>query len=230
MIHGNALSLLNFPGDNIVDRFETFLDSIIDCIGRDGSIFIPSFTYSAANGEVFDPSVSLPRVGGFANLAFHSNRFERTVDPMFSWLVLGKAEQRLTSTTFSDAFGDNSSFAIIEQLKPKVVMLGVPLSKGFTYVHRLEEKYKVDYRFHKKFRSIVKVNGVEYEGDHTYFVRELKDEYKCDLSGIESELMEEGIITSVMLRTNVSIIDCALFEEFIRRNIRSKQNMLIRKK
>lgn len=229
MIHGDALSLLNFSGDTIVDRFETMLSLILDCIGQEGNILIPSFTYSSANNEVFDPFVSLPRVGGFANLAFRSNKFRRTLDPMFSWLVLGKAEKRLTSTTFMNAFGDNSSFALIEQLKPKVMMLGVPLSNGFTYVHRLEEKHKVNYRFHKKFPSIISVNGVKSEFDYTYFVRELKEEYKCDLSGIESELLDGGILTSIMLRTKVTIIDCTLFEDFVNRNILSRKNMLIRK-
>lgn len=229
MIHGNALSLLNFSGDNIVDRFEILINSILDCIGQEGSILIPSFTYSPAHKEVFDPLVSLPKVGGFANLAFHSNMFKRTLDPMFSWLVLGKAQQILTSTLFMNAFGENSSFAIIEQLNPKVLMLGVPLSNGFTYVHRMEEKYNVNYRFLKKFPSVISVNGVLSEFDYTYFVRELKEEYKCDLSGIENELIEEGIITSITLKSKITIIDCILFEDFIKRNIPLRQNILIRK-
>lgn len=229
MLHGDALSLLEFAGNTITERFNNCIDSIIDIIGPEGNLFIPVFTYSSGRDEIFNPEVSPSRVGGFSNLALKSGRFKRTIDPMFSWLVLGPFSQSIQTKIYNSAFGEGSFFAEIEELNLKVLLSGVPLSKGFTYIHRIEQRNKVNYRFNKYFESVVQVKDKKKRFRYEYFVRELHDDYKCNLSKISEELIEKEIVKFYNSHTDFFIIDCNIFEQYFIQNIENNPNMLISK-
>jgi aminoglycoside N3'-acetyltransferase len=96
----------------------------------------------------------------------------RTLDPVFSFVdfegVLGSEDE-----VFATAFGSGSAFERLSHLGFVSLNIGVPGLFG-TYLHCLENRHCVPYRYSKFFSGTVSENGfdprpVEYE----YYVRDL---------------------------------------------------------
>ena len=226
MVHGSATGLLAFQGKNVLEKFDNFISELLENIGPFGTILIPAFSYSAGRGEIFTLDCE-SRVGGFSRIALKSNKFIRTYDPMFSWLVLGYNSYKFENVVFTSAFGKNSSFELIESFNPLVLMFGVSISKGFTYIHRIEEKLAVSYRFHKTFICKANVSDQIQTIHYTYYVRQLEERYKCDLGSIEEEIVRLGIVKHIEKKLNIYSIDCNFFENYVAEQIINNKYILI---
>lgn len=132
-----------------------------------GALVIPSFTYSWCNSEVFDPlSSECPNMGAYAKDAWKDKRFKRNLNPNFSISVMDQTPDKfiqktlLNESTKYSCFGKGSVFDQIyklsSQIPGKIVLLGGAHNDVVfrsTFLHYVEEKKKVPYRYCKKFTN-----------------------------------------------------------------------------
>jgi len=160
-LHSGLLGLGKIDGgvDTITEVFSRILPQ--------GALVIPSFSYSWCNAEVFDPSsTECPNMGGYGKVAWKDKRFKRNSNPNFSISVMDQTpDKRVENTLLLDetkwtCFGNNSVFDKMYQLSLDmpgfIVLLGGAHSDVVfrtTFLHYVEEKIAVPYRFHKLFKN-----------------------------------------------------------------------------
>jgi len=152
-----------------------FFNLILDKIGSSGTLILPSFTYSFPKNEIFDPACTPSKMGLFSEwLRKHPDSL-RSKDPCFSVVSIGDNSKFLTSLAPENSFGVNSFFDRFYDLNGKIFNLN--FNAGSTFIHYVERKLKVPYRFDKTFKGRIRLNSqFEQEVNSTIWVRYLSDQ------------------------------------------------------
>src|SRR5215470_17644167 len=66
------------------DVCEAFFDALMARLGYEGTLCVPTFTYSFQRGEVFDPDCSVSSMGVFAEWIRKHEASTRSDDPCYS--------------------------------------------------------------------------------------------------------------------------------------------------
>ena len=141
-------SLLN-PNFKFQDYYN--LASDFESLSRKGERFLfPSYTYSTRRGQDFDAHMSVPdpQNGALSRVVFEQQRFSRTLDPDFSYLVLDEKweEQNRTESVFNKSFGRHSYHDELFRSRSGILLLGPVLTTGLTPVMHLECIHEVPWR------------------------------------------------------------------------------------
>ncbi|MBQ9590342.1 MAG: AAC(3) family N-acetyltransferase [Butyrivibrio sp.] len=136
------------------------LDSFIDCIGSEGTLLVPTFNFDFSNKGFYDYKNTKCTTGALGNIALERSDFKRTWNPMHSYAIWGKYKDELCSIQNLNSFGQDSPFAWMYKNNAIQILLGTDYQRGMTFVHYVETKEKVPYRFHKEFTgTYVKADG-----------------------------------------------------------------------
>ena len=149
-VHSNlAFFGLPDPTGNFVDKV---LNSLQSSIGKIGTLILPAFTYSLSQNLVFNPksNTGLNLMGALSQRAFELS-FPRTIDPMFSVFVTGKASETILGSKVNSSNGPGSIFHELLQSNVKVVSMN--MGAGSTLIHEMEYQLGVQYRFMKDFKG-----------------------------------------------------------------------------
>ena len=181
--------------------FNLFLDSILDVLGEEGTLLIPTFNWDFCHGVTFNYHTTKSQTGILGDKALEHPRFKRTQHALYSFAVAGKDQSMLCSLTNQSSFGADSPFAYLEKYHAKQVMMDVPENHlmGFTYVHFVEEKYwqNIPYRYLKDFRgNYIDEHLQESYRTYTMLVRDLDLDVKVELNPLAEALTREGVLTS----------------------------------
>jgi aminoglycoside 3-N-acetyltransferase len=153
---------------------EAFLEEIMSRIEPGGTLVVPTFTYSFPRGEVFDIAASRSGMGSFSEYLRRRSEALRSCDPCYSVAAVGAHAVDMTSDVSTNSFDDNSFFSRFFACGGKVLNLN--FDAGSTFIHYVERKLGVPYRFDKTFSGIVRQNGVERRASSTIWVRYLSDD------------------------------------------------------
>ena len=134
--------------------FHKLLDLLIEKIGVNGTLLLPTYNWDFCRGETFDYLNTPSKTGAISQAALSHPAFKRTKHPLYSWAVTGKDKEYLCSLNNNDSFGKDSPFNYLYERKAKNVILDVTMQNCFTYVHYVEECIGVPYRYLKKFTGI----------------------------------------------------------------------------
>ena len=140
---------------------EVFLKSIFEVIGNQGTLVVPTFTYSINSkfNKINTPSVC----GVFSNYLMSLKAGSRSADPIFSVYSIGKYSKYLTeikNISNYECFGKNSFFEKFYKLNGKIVNFNDTCAA--THIHYFEKLAGVSYRFDKKFKVKIDIKGVIY--------------------------------------------------------------------
>ncbi len=150
-----------------IDMCETFFDSIFEIIGQSGTLIVPTYTYSFAEGNVFDVEQSVSNMGLFSEwIRCHPDSI-RSVDPNYSVSVIGKHAKRLIKNIPVNSFTSDSVFGRFYKAEGKVLCLTFP---GCTFIHYVERALQVPYRFDKTFEGFILKNKVRRKARSTIYV------------------------------------------------------------
>ncbi|WP_257929572.1 aminoglycoside N3'-acetyltransferase [Campylobacter lari] len=161
-----------------------FLQTILDCffevIGKEGTLIMPTFTYSFCKNEIYDKLKSKSTVGILTEYFRTWGGVKRTNDPIFSFAIKGAKEELFLKNTAS-CFGKNCVYDILVKEDAKLILFGSKIA-GYTFSHFIEEKAKVPYRYFKNFKGkIVDENGRIYYKNIQYYVRKLDENSDLDV-------------------------------------------------
>jgi aminoglycoside 3-N-acetyltransferase len=178
-----------------IDRFITNLKQ---CLGKGGTLVIPSFNFNLQNGEHYNPSKSLPVTGALAIVALKRPEFLRTKNPMHSFLVWGEHAEALAALDNKSSFSSDSPFAFMKEHQAKMLLIDTTVSAAFTFVHHVEEMEKVHYRKYKSIGIYVDENaGSPVRKDYLLYAK--KPGWTMDLAGLETLLMEKQIARKMLI-------------------------------
>ena len=130
-----------------------FLNSIINKIGNDGTLILPTFNFDFCKGKTYDYVKTIPITGHLAKIALLRKDFKRTLHPIHSFTVWGRDKNYLCNLKNLSSFGSDSPFAYMHKESVKNFVVGGDYKLWLTIDHYCEETVGVDYRFLKNFKS-----------------------------------------------------------------------------
>lgn len=158
------------------ERFDInrFIDSMIEVVGEEGTILIPTFNWDFCKGQTFDYWKTPSKTGALGNAALKREDFCRTKHPMYSFAVWGKDKEKLYAMDNPNAFGEDTIFDYLVQQHAKSLVIGLPSMKANTVLHHVEKVVGVPFRYDKEFTAdYIDREGAKREATYVHYVRDL---------------------------------------------------------
>ena len=184
MIHGDSGVAAQFVFDNSTDPMTGFIEHILDFF-NEGTVIVPTFTYSATKGEIFDPKLTPSAIGQFSEKFRLIKEGVRNRHPIFSVICFGKEAQYFLDSTITDCFGEGTIFDKLYTNDVKILALGCPSDRSLTFIHYVEQAAKVNYRHFKEFAFCIQDEGSLSSGNVRFFVRDLGLSAELNLTPFE---------------------------------------------
>lgn len=179
-------------------NIDLFIEALKQCLGKGGTLVIPSFNFNLQNDEYYNPAKSLPITGALAVAALKRPDFMRTKNPLHSFLVWGEQAEALADLNNKSSFSADSPFAFMNEHQAMMLLIDTTVSAAFTFVHHVEEMEKVSYR---KYKTI----GINVEGNagnrarKEYLLYAKKLGWTMDLAGLETLLTDQQIAKKILI-------------------------------
>jgi aminoglycoside 3-N-acetyltransferase len=211
MLHSDAIVLAQLPPMTVEQRFDVLFDALDEVLGPNGTLVLPTFTYSFTKGEPFDPATT-PSTVGLLTEAFRTRPgVRRSRDPIFSMAARGRLADRFAEAATDDCFGPGSAFALLAQHDAWLAALGCSFRP--TFVHYVEQLAGVDYRYFKTFSGVLHYAGAETPASVRYFVRDVTRKTVVELSRLKADLINAGrFATAAVGRVGLNTVRCGAFE------------------
>lgn len=190
------------------DEFLKGLVAILkELIGSEGTLIMPTFSYSFCRKEVFDIEKTTSTVGLLTEWFRKDIGVKRTHHPIFSFAVWGKRQEEYLDIG-PDAFSLDSVYGKMIRDNGKILMLGA--DKGYTFHYLAEEHVQVPYRYFKVFDGeIVDEQGNVKFCSVPYYVRDLEVKSEFDETKLAEYLMEHKIQKKIEFgKGTLSVIKC----------------------
>jgi aminoglycoside 3-N-acetyltransferase len=182
------------------------IDSIIDKIGKKGTLLIPAYNWDFCKGLGFDYFKSKSLSGSLGNIALKRKEFKRSKNPIYSFLVFGNDQDLICEMKHESCFGLDSPFGYLINNNGKNLFIDIDYKDALTLCHVAEEKIGVDYRYFKKFEGdYFDKNGKKLKHICKMYVRDVK---KTKSTGIHPKL--DNILKSQNAFNYMKIEDYAL--------------------
>ena len=165
--------------DNIC---KIFLKTIFEIIGPNGTLIVPTFTYSI--NKIFNKKKTPSVCGVFSEYTRQTSLGLRSKDPIFSIYAIGKYAKYLTkikSLNNYECFGEDSFFYKFYKLSGKIMNFNDTCAS--THVHLFEKFLNVNYRKNKVFNCTILENSKRKKRNIIFYcVKNLrKNEARFDL-------------------------------------------------
>ena len=195
MLHSDALVAAQFrtiPGDL---RLDLVLDAVLAALGPEGTLVVPTFTYSFTKGEIFDRDLSPSTVGQLTEHFRRRADVLRSRHPLFSVAAHGPLAGAFATSATNDCFGPGTAFDLLYRRHGKIACLGCGFDR-ITFVHYVEQRANVDYRYPKRFDGVIRHSGADEAMSVSYLVRDLARDTPCDLGRLKRSLQQSGKLRS----------------------------------
>lgn len=215
-VHSNIGFFGRIDGALSQDEYcEMFLNAVMDVIGPQGCLVVPSFTYSFCRGNDFDPLQTPSEMGAFAEYVRTRQGAYRSCDANFSISALGDLAEDLTRDMPEHSFGPNSFSQRLIDVGAKI--LNMNFDAGSTIVHYIEKKMLVPYRYDKAFIGNILLNDSWTRQTNIHFVRHLDDpSLNTDMTRVHAIIKNSGILKAGTLGRGMMIaIDTAAYERVL---------------
>ena len=223
IIHSNAAGIYQFLYKKNNKKLKLFIETIKNYIGRNGTVLIPTYNYDFTKGKTFQLDKSLSQVGELGNILIKPNLKNRTLEPVFSHIVYGKLKNKILNCDTKEAFGDKSVFNYILNKNFKIICFCCSPST-MTFIHFIEKKVKVDYRYNKYFKSLIQVDGKKEIFKYKYCVGKKSIDYSLKEKKIY-KLLGKKLIIKNFGRFNCSQINTKLLFKMIENKLLKKQKL-----
>ena len=194
-LHCDAMVTSELAGNNINEKMSVLFDGIQELIGVNGTLIIPTFTYSATKGEVFDVAKTSSAVGQLTEFFRKRPGVSRSLNPIFSVASSGALAEKFTNSSVDDCFGKRTSFDLLYKMNSWIFTLGCSWDR-ITFIHFIEQAEQVDYRYFKSFPATI-VNKSETKNVIIrYLVRHLDKSTDVKLDKLKVRLSDENLLKS----------------------------------
>lgn len=194
---------------------EVILGAFRDVLGPEGTLVVPTFTYSFCKGEPYDPERSPSTCGTFTEAVRRHPDSERSLDPIFSVAAVGGRAEEMTKDVSEECFGRDSFWDRF--LEAEGVICNLNFDAGSTFIHFVERELDVPYRYDKLFPGTFVENGEKRRGAAIFFCHDLTnpdteavfepfDEVARERELVRSADVGRGSVVSIRARDNYKLI------------------------
>ena len=209
MLHADAGVAGQYIYEDDHDPLDNFITQLLDYF-KHGTIIVPTFTYSATLGEVFDYQNDKSKVGMFSERFRKLPNIVHSKHPIFRVSCIGRDAERYSSSEWLDSFGSNTVFHKIYESDAKLVTLGCQFK--VTFAHFVEQKLAVEYRFFKNFEARIIDDHEIKTCPVRYFVRDLNYNTVLNLDKFEHQALSwNSMIKGKFGRFNARAIQAKQF-------------------
>lgn len=171
-----------------------FIDSFLSKIGPGGTLVFPTFNWGFCRRELFDFKNTPSQTGILSSTALARKDFSRTLHPIYSFAVSGRFKEQLISLRNQSSFGEDSPFAFMSENHAKMLIIDLPYQNSFTFVHYVEEREQVVYRYLKYFTAdYLDENGVKDKRTYSMYVRDIDRGVLTNIEPIGKVLEDRGV-------------------------------------
>lgn len=154
---------------------EATADALIEIIGPEGTVVMPTFSWDYCSGKIFDPETTPSQVGVLTEIFRKKPGVLRSITPPWcTFAATGKHAEEIVNIKGTSSFGIDSILQYLYEINVKYVLLGCQYNDGAVHTHWLEEKYEVPYRYWKQFKGKVMINGKITTNVSYMYARNLK--------------------------------------------------------
>lgn len=188
-IHSDLIPL-GLPAINKKEYMECLIHIFEKQVGNEGTIIMPTFTYSFCHHELYNIKESPSKVGSLTEHFRTMPDVVRTKHPIFSFAVWGRYKDEYCDIG-PDAFGADSVYGKLIQNKGKLLQFGS--NKGYTIYYLAAEHLSVSNRFFKVFDGFVKDEDNIYHTTIPYYVRSLEANIDLSNEKVSNYLESKGV-------------------------------------
>lgn len=207
-VHSAYSSLTKAPG-GVQGGPATVIDALIEILGPEGTLIMPTFNYGFLRGETWDIRSTPSQMGILTELVRKDPRAKRMFHPIYSVAAIGKRADEIFSLTSNDCFGETTIFKKLRDWNAKILIIGLPYSKSFTFLHHCEQEAQVGYRYLKEFNgTAIDEAGTQHELTVTMFVRDVDQGVVLDFEPIGKILDKEVATIKKLGKGEIRLLDC----------------------
>ena len=174
---------------------QAVIGALIAALGEEGTLIMPTFNFDFCQGEPWDVRETPSHMGIITELVRKDPRSCRVFHPIYSFVVLGKHQERLCRSHYRSSYGQNSVFGQLRDLDGKIMVVGLAYNDSMTFFHHVEEMEGVDYRYMKAFTGLViDWDGQSSEQTYTMLVRDIEKGVHTMVDPMGALLEEMGVI------------------------------------
>ena len=193
LVHSDALVAAQLPPLPDSERLDLLIGALESALGPNGTLVMPAFSYSFTRNEPFDVRNTPSEVGMLTEHFRRKTGVCRSQDPIFSMTAKGRNAGAICSASVRECFGTDSAFAVLHRLNSHIICLGCPFTSGGTFVHYVEKRHGVDYRYDKTFSgTVLRPDGTSASESVVYYVRDLQRKSGADLRRLQRRLEDAG--------------------------------------
>ncbi len=176
-----------------------YMEAIMEVIGPQGTLVVPTFNFGFARGEPYDPEETPSQgMGAFSEYVRQRPQARRTSHPMQSVSVIGYYAADLAERDTPSAFDPGSAFERMLALDFKLLLLGAHVSATSIY-HISEQHNRVPYRYWKDFSGLVRSPSGWEERAYRMYVRDLDLDPKTTADPVQERMEANDQWRSVAL-------------------------------
>ncbi|HSH01832.1 MAG TPA: AAC(3) family N-acetyltransferase [Anaerolineae bacterium] len=175
----------------VADAFEIILEAVLTVIGAEGTLVVPTFTYSFPKNQIFDYNETASTCGVFTEMLRQYPDVHRSLDPCISVAAIGAKAVELTTNMPVNAYGVDSFFDRF--YAHNGIICNFNFDAGSTFIHYVERCLNVPYRFDKLFKGQIIYNDQIIDGESCLFVRYLADGTEAKFEPFDRLARLEGL-------------------------------------
>ena len=161
---------------------QVFLDACLECVGENGHLIIPTFSYSYGDRfnakKFFDVDQTPSILNPLTEIARHNKDFSRTIEPMLSVVIKGPNSDELVRDISENCLGSGSIWERLLDINTNNLLLGFKFDT--TMLHYIENISQVPYRKNIVLSGILKTKHGEKNYSVNYFAHDRS--FKIDYS------------------------------------------------
>lgn len=229
-VHSNLGFFGKLLGVNDAESYwSIYKEAIFNVLGTEGTLIVPTFTYSFCWNKIFDKEKTPSTVGIFSEFVRNDPESFRSEDGNFSVAAIGANAEYLTKDAPEHSFGQNSFWERLLNVNGIICGFNVGIMYN-TFIHYVEKLIAVPYRYDKKFPGKSMKGGKLEDGIFIHFVRNLDDSNtEPDLTELSKKAKELGLIKESNLgKGQISCISARSTLDIIQSEIKKNPNFLIR--
>lgn len=176
-----------------------FFQALKEVVGLDGTIVVPTFSYSFCHSEEYHVNTTPSGCGMFSEYVRKQEDVIRSMDANFSVAAWGKLKEYYTRDCAHESFGKGSFFERFHLQHGKILCMNMDC--GSTFVHYLEKLRDVPYRYNKAFNGEMWDQEENYARDYfVHYVYALEKPEDGPFFGrLDKKCHEQGVCVTASL-------------------------------
>jgi len=197
--HSNE-SVFGAPGHDlsIMDYYNALIECFFQAVGSNGTVLMPTYTFSYIENEKYSPSTSTSLSGTLTEIFRKRKTSLRSLHPLYSIAAEGKNAKYYTKVDDTTSFGSKSFFAKLHAQNAKILFFGAPFS-SIKYIHYIEHSNQIFYFKTKTISGTTVVNKKEHDNEFTYFSPPSDGSVVYDFFKLEEHLVENNFLKRIPL-------------------------------